>query len=79
MASDNYQETDHKTSQETRATSLLLQTDTVSCTKQQPNIRSILWKLGGINRSPNGESNRIWIRVFGHHRNQKLIPLPQRQ
>ena len=34
MASDNNRETDHKSSQETRKTSILFQTDTGGCTKK---------------------------------------------
>ena len=55
MASDNNQETDHKTNQENRKTSLTLQTETGSRTKEQPNLSSIKWKLSMSNRSPKGK------------------------
>ena len=41
MASENDQETDHKTSQETRKTSLRLQTDIGGRTNKKPNLSRI--------------------------------------
>ena len=78
MASDNDQDTDYKTSLETRATSILLQTDTGSRMKEQPNISGIKWKLRSINIRPKGKINRLWLRILGHQGNQKLIPSSQR-
>ena len=75
MASENDQETDHKTSQETRKTSLLLQTDTGGRTNEQPNISGIKWKLRSSNRSPNSQPTRLWPRILVHQRNQTLISL----
>ena len=79
MASDKDQETDHKTRKETRKTSLLLQTDSGGRTNNQPNISSIQWKLRRSNRIPKGNPTRICLIISGHHRNQTLIPSPQRQ
>ena len=79
MDSDNNKDTDNKTSQENRATSLLLQTDIGSHMKQQPNISCIQWKLRSSNRSQKGKPNILWLRNLGHHQNQKLIPLSRRQ
>ena len=79
MASDNNQEIDHKTSQETRKTSLLLKTDIGSRKKEQPNLSDIQWKLRSINRTPKVNPTRLSLRILVHHWNQKLIPLPRRQ
>ena len=79
MASDNDQQTDHKTSQKTRKTSLLLQTDTVGRTNEQPNLSSIQWKLRSSNRSPKSNLTRLWLSISGHQRNKILISLPRRQ
>ena len=69
MTSDNNHETDHKTSQETRKTSLLLKTDIGSRKKEQPNLSDIQWKLRSINRSQNGNPTRLWLRILGHQWN----------
>ena len=79
MASENDQETDHKTSQKTRKTSLLVQTDTGVRTNEQPNLSVIQWKLRSINRRPNRNPTRLWLRISGHQQNQTLITLPRRQ
>ena len=76
MASDKNQEVDHKTSQETSKDSLLLQTETGGRTNKHPNLSGIQWKLRISDISPNMNPTRIWIRVLGHQRNQKLILLP---
>ena len=79
MDSDNNQETDHKTSQKTRKTSLLLQTNTGGRKNEHPNLSNIKWKLRSSNRSPNGNPTKLWLIILGHKQNQKLIPLPRRQ
>ena len=79
MASDNDQNTDHKTSQKTWKTSLLLQTDTGGRTNKQPNISGIQWKIRSINRSPNRNPDRLWIIISGPQQNQTLILLPRRK
>ena len=73
MAGDNNRDTDYKTSQETRATSILLQTDTGSRIKEHPNPSGMQCKLRSINRIPKGNRTRLWLRILGHHRNQKLF------
>ena len=75
----NDQETDHKTSQETRKTSLRLQTDIGGRTNKKPNLSRIQWKLRSTNRIPKGNPTRLWLRILGHQWNQTLIFLPQRQ
>ena len=70
---------DNKISQETRKTSLILQTDTESHTKEQLNLSGIKWKLRSRNRIPKGNPTRLWLRILVYHRNQKLIPSPLRQ
>ena len=73
MASENYQETDHKTSQETWSTSLLLQTGTGIRTLEHLNLSCVQWKLMGGNRSPKGNPSILWFRILRHNRNQNLF------
>ena len=73
MDSDNDQETDHKISQKTWKTSLLLQTHTGGHTNKQPNISDIQWKPRISNKTPNGNSNRLWLRISGYQQNQKVF------
>ena len=54
MASNKNQETDHKIGQENWATSILLQTDTGSCMKEQPNISGIKYNLGAAIEAQKG-------------------------
>ena len=79
MTSDEDQETDHKTSQETWDTSLILQKDTGNCNPEQSNLGCVQWKLRGGNKKPKGNPPRLWFRMLGHHWNQKIIPSTKRQ
>ena len=36
-------------------------------------------ELRSIIRSPNRQPTRLWLRILGHQRNQRIILLPQRQ
>ena len=69
MASEKYQETNHKTSQRIWYTSLLLQTDIGSRTSEQPDISCVQWKLRGGNENLEGNPPRLWFRISIHHQN----------
>ena len=79
MASDEDQETNHKTSQGIWATSIIIQTDRGICKLQQPNIICVQWKLRVENGTPEGKFPGIWFRIYGHHRNQNIIDIIQKR